>query len=69
MNSYKQLKINKSQIPNTKKITMTEIQNHKQLAFDHIRYLDIVICYFGLSGFRMVPNLLKSHHVCTGFMP
>jgi len=32
--SYEQLRNFKSQIPNTKQITMTEIQNPKQLAFD-----------------------------------
>jgi hypothetical protein len=32
----------------TKQITMTEIQNSKQLAFDLICNLVLVICYFRL---------------------
>jgi hypothetical protein len=40
--------MNKFQITNTKQITMTGIQNSKQLAFDIIWDLDIVICNFGL---------------------
>jgi hypothetical protein len=34
-----------SQKTNNKQITMTKIQNFKQLAFDLIGDLDIVICY------------------------
>jgi hypothetical protein len=42
---YKIQSNNNSQKTNNKQITMTKIQNVKQLAFDLIGDLDIVICY------------------------
>ena len=45
---------NKSQIPKAKQITMTEIQNAKQLAFDLICDLVLVICYFRFIQVRQL---------------
>ena len=54
--------IKKFQIPKTKQITMTEIQNSKQLAFEIIWDLDIV-------NWNLFGPILRSGGACNLLFP